>query len=61
MPDGYSVFLNEVKGELKLRKSGDVVVITADKGTYSSDKQGGAKVLLVKPRYQKVAVRPHMN
>ena len=31
------VFLNEVKGELKLRKSGDVVVITADRGTYSSD------------------------
>lgn len=31
------VFLNEVKGELKLRRSGDLVVITADRGTYSSD------------------------
>ncbi len=31
------VFLDEVKGELKLRKSGDVVVLTADRGTYSSE------------------------
>ena len=32
-----TVFLDEVKGELKLRKSGDVVVMTADRGTYASD------------------------
>ncbi len=32
-----TVYLDEVKGELKLRKSGDVVVMTADKGTYTSD------------------------
>lgn len=31
------VFLDEVKGELKLRKSGDLVVMTADRGTYRSD------------------------
>lgn len=32
-----TVFLDEVKGELKLRKSGDLVVMTADRGTYRSD------------------------
>lgn len=31
------VFLDEVKGELKLRKSGDLVVMTADQGIYTSD------------------------
>lgn len=32
-----TVYLDEVKGELKLRKSGDLVVMTADRGTYRSD------------------------
>lgn len=31
------VFLDEVKGELKLRNSGDTVVMTAEQGTYQSD------------------------
>ncbi len=32
-----TVYMDEVKGELKRRKSGDLVVMTADRGTYRSD------------------------
>ena len=31
------IYLNKVKGELKLRKSGDLVLMTGDDGTYSSE------------------------
>lgn len=44
------VFLDEVKGELKLRTSGDLVVMTAQQGTYQSDSKnldlvGGVRLI----------------